>query len=150
MTEINLTQIEADRLIALEKHFSPENNKLLDYPSLGGKLTVPLFCIDKRESFHLDITRGYIALTKSTKQLRGRQVIPLLRLDLGGPPHRNPDDTEVPCPHLHIYREGFADKWAYPIPDSFKKIDDSYQTLLDFMNYCHITKQPAIQKGLFT
>jgi hypothetical protein len=37
-----------------------------------------------------------------------------MRLDLDGPPHRNPDDEEIPWPHLHVYREGYGDKWASP------------------------------------
>ena len=58
----------------------------------------------------LDVTRGQIKLTKATYQNRARQVIVLMRLDLDGSTHRNPDDQEIPCPHLHVYREGFGDR----------------------------------------
>jgi hypothetical protein len=37
-----------------------------------------------------------------------------MRLDLDGPPHRNPDDQEIPCPHLHIYRAGYGDSGPSP------------------------------------
>ena len=63
-----------------------------------------------------DVTRAQIKLTKATYQNRARQAIILMRLDLDGPPHRNPDETEIPRPHLHIYREGFGDKWAIAEP----------------------------------
>ena len=61
-----------------------------------------------------------------------------LRLDYGGPLHRNPDGEEIPCPHLHIYREGYGDKWAVPIPtQDSPNIHDHWQTLQDFMRYCN-------------
>jgi hypothetical protein len=41
--------------------------------------------------FMLDVTRATIRLTKATYQNRARQAIILMRLDLDGPPHSNPD-----------------------------------------------------------
>ena len=32
-------------------------------------------------------------------------------------PHPNPHGTEIPCPHIHIYREDYDDKCAYPTCD---------------------------------
>lgn len=84
-------------------------------------------------------------------QNRGRQVVVLVRLDLGGAPHRNPDDTEVPAPHLHIYREGYGDKWAIAVPaEHFRDTGDRWATLEDFLRYCNVTQPPRIDRGLFT
>lgn len=121
-----------------------------DYPGLGGSIVVPLVSADRTEQFLLDLRRGRIDLAKITHQHRGRQVVVLVRLDLGGPSHRNPDDTEVGCPHLHVYREGYADKWAVAVPsEHFQNLMDLWQTLQDFLRYCHITIQPAVARGLF-
>jgi hypothetical protein len=114
MAEIDLTQIDADALIAMEKHRT--DDKEWKFPGPGQRLAIPLTSPDKRENFMLDITRSQLRLTKATYQNRARQVVILMRLDLDGPPHRNPDDQEVPCPHLHVYREGYGDKWAVPAP----------------------------------
>ncbi|KJU85379.1 prophage protein [Candidatus Magnetobacterium bavaricum] len=58
---------------------------------------------------------GLRVLTETTlKRVCEERKIILLRLCFGGHPHRNPDDTEISSPHLHRYREGYADKWAYP------------------------------------
>lgn len=78
-------------------------------------------------------------------------VVVLVRLDLGGAPHRNPDDEEVPVPHLHVYREGYGDKWAVPVPVSaFRDLSDIMIALDDFLRFCNITLPPRIERGLFT
>jgi hypothetical protein len=147
MAEIDLTQAEADALIAMEKHSIGEES--WDYPLPGASICIPLASPDRRENFLLDVSRGRIDLLKGTYQERGRQVVPLVRLDFGGPPRRNPDQTEVACPHLHIYEEGYADKWARPVPlDRFSNLNDSWLTLDEFMRYCNVTKQPIIQQRL--
>lgn len=145
---IVLTQEEADSLLALEKHFMRPDEFI--YPSLGGAMRIELFSVDRREEFCLDITRSRVQLEKNTFQNRGRQTVVLARLDFGGPMHRNPDDTEIPCPHLHIYREGFGDKWAIPLPDRFVGIDKPTILLSEFMNYCQIITKPRVHEDLFT
>ena len=149
MAEIILTQSEADALIAMEKH-CVENNSW-NFPSFGGKICVPLVSSDNKESFLLDIYRSRIDLKKGTFQNRGRQVVVLVRLDIGGHPHRNPDGEEIGCPHLHLYKEGYGDKWAQPVPANvFANIDDQWKSLYDFMEYCNVKKVPDINKELFT
>jgi hypothetical protein len=110
MAEINLTQTEADALIAMGKY--RVNDDRWDYPMSGGSISVPLISADRRENFILDVSRGKINLAKGTYQNRARQVVVLVRLDFGGQPHRNPDGEELQSPHLHVYREGYGDKWA--------------------------------------
>lgn len=149
MADMNLTQAEADALIAMEKHRATESRS--DFPMGGQSLVLPLQSADKREHFMLDVSRGRIDLRKVKMQNRGRQVVVLVRLDLSGAPHRNPDDVEIPAPHLHIYREGFGDKWAVAVPaERFPNIDDVWGTLEDFLRFCNITQPPHIERGLFT
>ena len=149
MADINLTQSEADALIAMEKH--RDNEEYTDFPMGGQSVTLPLQSADNREQFLLDLSRGRIDLLKVKMQSRARQVVVLVRLDLGGAPHRNPDGEEVSVPHLHVYREGYGDKWAVPVPaDRFRAITDVWTTLEDFMRFCNITQPPHIERGLFT
>lgn len=149
MADMNLTQGEADALLAMEKHRVDDNE--WDYPGLGGSISIPLLSPDRRESFLLDVGRGRLDLLRGTYQNRARQIIVLARLDFGGQPHRNPDDVEVPSPHLHVYREGYGDKWAIPVPSaSFSNIADLWQTLDDFLRYCNVTQPPRIRQGLFS
>jgi len=149
VADINLTQDEADSLMAMEKRSADEKDWLFPVP--GERVAIPLTSLDKRENFMLDVTRAQIVLTKATYQNRARVAIILMRLDLDGPPHRNPDGAEVPCPHLHIYREGFADKWAIPAPVArYTNTLDLFSTCDAFMQHCNITDPPKIQKGLFS
>lgn len=148
MADIHLTQSEADALIALDKRRVDEER--YRYP-MSGSIVVPLESFDKREQFLLDIHRARIDLLKGKYQNRARQVIVLVRLDFGRAPHRNPDGEEVGSPHLHVYREGFGDKWAVPVSDEhFPRMNDLWGTLEDFMRYCNVTLPPYIDRGLFS
>jgi len=148
MSETSLTQAEADALIRLPK--KKTGNENWSYPPLGGSIAIPLISVDKREEFILDISRGQINLVRGKYQNRARHIFVLARLDFGGSPHRNPDGSEILCPHLHLYREGYGDKWAYPVPvDEFPNISNPVTALYDFMKYCNIVDVPSIQTGLF-
>jgi hypothetical protein len=149
MADMNLTQAEADALIALAKHRLDDTE--WSYPATGGATSIPLASADRKEPFVLDLRRGRIDLMKGTYQTRGRQVVVLVRLDFGGAPHRNPDGEEVGSPHLHVYREGFGDKWAIPVPtERFQDLTNLWQTFNDVMRYCNVVEPPNVRKGLFT
>lgn len=146
MPDVVLRQAEADALLAVEK--SAEPGSLAMFPSPGEKAEVALQSADGRESFVLDVSRARIKLTKIKFQNRARQVVVLARVDLNGNPHRNPDGVEIPCPHLHVYREGYGDKWALPLPETFTEPDNLWRTLEDFCRYCNITGPPPLERGL--
>ena len=143
-----LTESEAVALLRMSKHHIDSSNYF--FPSLGGSLRIPLFSDDRREEFSLDITRGRIALHKNTFQNRARKAVIIARLDIGGPPHRNPDGEEMPCPHMHIYKEGYGDKWAISLPAEFNHLSDSIDILEQFMKYCNVVTKPVIERELFT
>lgn len=146
---IELTQTEADRLINLEKHAIDQ--KPWSFPIEGESVHIPLVSVDKRENFLFDLYRARIDLKKIKFQNRAYSVIPLVRLDLAGRPHRNPDGTEIGCPHMHVYKEGYGAKWATEVPkDIFRNMDDIWNILEDFMNYCHITNTPNIIRDFFS
>ena len=147
MANYDLTQADANTLIALEKRRVDDN--VWDYPGLGGGVSIPLVSVDEREQFFLDLRRSRIDLAKGSYQNRGRRVMPLIRLCFGGPPHDNPDGVEIKSPHLHVYREGYGDKWAFPVPgDRFVNLSDQWQTFHDFMGFCNIVQPPNVRRGL--
>jgi hypothetical protein len=145
---ILLSQAEADELIAMPKR--PSKDVAYNFPTPGERLIIPLESLDRAEDFLLDISRSRIDLAKISYQNRARVVVVLMRLDLNGPPHRNPDDGLIPCPHLHLYREGYGSKWAFPLPEGrFNSLSDMLQTFSDFMNECNVVEHPTVQQGFF-
>lgn len=148
MAEINLTQDDADKLMAMDKRAAEQKEWM--FPNPGERIVVPLTSMDRRENFLLDVNRFQIKLTKITYQNRAHTAIILYRLDVDGSPHRNPDGQEIPCPHLHIYREGFGDRWAVSAPSNVcPDTSDLLSTLDAFMQHCKIIEPPVINHGLF-
>jgi hypothetical protein len=147
MAEMDLSQAEAESLMLMEKHRVDETPWSL--PQVGQRLSIPLLSSDKRESFFLDVMRGKIKLRKVTVQNRARQTVVLLRLDIEGASHRNPDGEEISCPHLHIYREGYGDKWAITAPpELIGETDNLDRVLATFMERCNVTLPPIVQGSL--
>ncbi|MDR2756684.1 MAG: hypothetical protein LBC20_13345 [Planctomycetaceae bacterium] len=142
----NLTQKEADQLLQMEKVCLEK--KVLKFPALGNSLHIPLYSKPKKEDFILDISRSNIVLEKNTLQMRARKKVVLVRLDTNGQHHRNPDNTEITCPHLHLYREGYDDKWAYPLPSTFTNPNDIIQTFKEFLIYCNVTSTQFIRTDI--
>ena len=57
---------------------------------------------------------------------------------------------EIPCPHLHIYVEGFAHRWAIPAPDELANSNNNLYIILgNFLKYCNVQETPDIKRGLF-
>jgi hypothetical protein len=151
-----LTQSAADALIKLPKIKNSDDSYAFPFP--GDFLKIPIISQDEQENFLIDISRGRILLTQCTYQERYQTVIILIRLDVDGPPHTNPEVVYVPlpyltpyngqiidCPHLHLYVEGFMDKWAIPAPnDEFPDTTNLYKTLQDFFQYCNVVETPKI------
>jgi len=151
-----LAQSEADDLINISKMKVSDDN--YGFPRPGESLTIPIISQDEQENFLVDISRGRIRLTKYSYQERYQTIIILVRLDLDGPPHTNPDVVNVPLsyltpyngqiidyPHLHLYAEGFMDKWAIPAPnDEFPDTINLYKTLQDFFRYCNVVEPPKM------
>ena len=142
-----LTQQRADELMGMPKYCVDASP--ITFPLPGQAIRLQLKSSDNREEFLVDVNRkGRIRLSKCTYQERYEVVEILLRLDVAGPPHVNPDGQDVPSPHLHVYREGFGGKWAEPVPPEFTKLSDLAKTLEHFLMYCKVQKVPLIQRGV--
>jgi hypothetical protein len=139
-----LTQAEADQLIAMTKHFM-RPPAYISIPS-GCDDTFELAGLNNRERFLLDVWRGTIRLSKLRFQNRVQIAIVLLRLDVDGAPHTNPDGVTVTGTHIHVFREGYDDRWAYPVDASkFTLLSDPGTTFGEFCTFCNIETPPPIQ-----
>jgi hypothetical protein len=139
-----LTQIEADDLISTPKRFISSNP--ISIPP-GEDESHELISHDNREKFLLDVWRGTIRLSKVKLQARAQTIYVLVRLDIDGAPHTNPDGVKIGGTHLHLYREGYGDKWATVVdPKTFQNLSSVKQAFEDFLHFCNITESPAFQE----
>lgn len=139
-----ITQDEFDHLMALEK--VALQSVSYKYPDLGGTLTVPLESVSRDERFTMNIGRGYVKVSKVSFHKRVRSSIGLVRVDLDGSPHKNPDGQLIDCPHIHLYREGYELKWAEPLPtEHFKQSADAMVVFDELLNFCNVTRKPILE-----
>lgn len=149
-----LTQAEADALLQMPKEFV--DVAPLEFPnSQPVRYERELRSVDRREQFLFDFERGNRNRARLKYQTRGRKVLILARLDLGGPAHRNPPNSpyrpgvRLACPHFHRYIEGFEDKVAYDPADvprlAVRDLTNGVFCLEDFLRYCAVQTMPNIQ-----
>lgn len=139
-----LTHYEFKYLLELEKEFTQPQVNL---PLPGNRDAFDLINRPSDERFVLDVNRsGKIELSKYSLQNRHQRTkLPLVRVDIDSPPHRNPDGTKVSRNHIHIYQaDGTGDEnrnlpWAYEISDILNTTNYDFMNIWDqFCAYCHI------------
>lgn len=133
-----ITQGEVDRLLKMVKKII--NGGIINFPTPGDYSQIEIVSVNGKEKFLIDINRkGKIKISKCTYQERYRKDIILLRIDIDGPPHTNPDGRIISSNHIHIYKEGFGESWAYPLPsDIFTDTSDLIGILIEFLQYCKV------------
>ena len=142
---------DINTLLSEKKEFIQQNAV---FPVQGTILPLNGVGMSTRIDYIVDINRKYYSLKRITFHQRVFTNISLLRLDLvDSKPHRNPDGTKISGTHLHVYREGFGDTWAYELDDpalnslfpgfdftSFKP-DDHLARFNAFSNLCNFTNR---------
>ena len=102
-----------------------------------------------KEVFLFDFYRGSVELSKYTFNKRYRQTVILLRYDNGGR-HTNPDGVLFEGPHVHLYREGYNDKFAFQVSEVGINTSDSMEEVLKkIMQFCNIKRFPSIEISMF-
>jgi hypothetical protein len=145
---MSLTQTEYEYLIKQDKEF--EN--LIDPIQLGPapiKWTRQINSLSTNDIFLLDFYRGSFELTRYTFNKRYHQTVILIRYDNAGR-HTNPDGQLFDGAHVHLYKEGYDDKFAYPISEIGINESDSIETKLKkILQFCNVKKIPSIEVPMF-
>jgi hypothetical protein len=145
---MGITQTEYNFLMIQEKEF--EN--LIEPLSLGPaplQWSKKIIATSTKELFLFDFYRGSFELSKYTFNKRYRQTIILLRYDNGGR-HTNPDGVLFEGPHVHFYREGYNDKFAFPVSEIGVAVVDSLETVLrKILDFCNVKRFPTIEVPMF-
>jgi hypothetical protein len=151
---MNLSQSEADGLLRTPKLF--KDDIVLEMPQTEtGLFEHILVSQNKKEEFILNYGRYGRDSLKLKYQTRAREVVVLARLDISGRPHRNPPTEVYPegefidGPHLHLYREGFDDKFAFSLAQIegliINDFNNGIEVLESFLRFCAVDNIPHIQ-----
>lgn len=82
---------------------------------------ISLYSEDQTTEFLMDF--AVLIGNKQRYQLRVYTNHVLIRIDVNSRPHRNPDRELIGGTHIHIYKEGYEDKFARPLPESIDEND---------------------------
>lgn len=139
-----LRQEDYELLMRLEKVFEDPFSPLPLGPrpmSWTRKIMSPR----RNERFFLNYFASGIRFSRYTFNHRYRQTVVLLRYDNDGR-HTNPDGQTLTGPHVHLYREGFDDKFAFPMTEIGVVMDDTPDRVVaKILHFCAITSYPEIQ-----
>ena len=73
----------------------------------------------------------------------------MLRYDNGGR-HTNPDEVMFDGPHVHLYREGYNDKFAFPVSEINVNEAEPIETVFNkIMLFCNVTRIPSVEIPMF-
>jgi hypothetical protein len=145
---MSITQSEYDFLMGQKKVFD-DSSLPIEFGPAPIHWTRQVNSLSSKDIFLIDFRRGSIEISKYTVNKRYRQTIIMLRYDNGGR-HTNPDGTKFEGAHVHLYKEGFDDKFAYPISTVGIEETDSIETVFTkIMYFCNISKFPTIEIPMF-
>lgn len=113
--KLDLTQSDAESLIKNKKIVKNIRPIEFNYPIRGGVLEIEVIDEFKNE-YVIGIRQRKIELIKRSHNLRYAKSVTLIRIDYDRE-HCNPDGNNVGIPHIHVYKEGFNDKFAYKLSD---------------------------------
>ena len=144
-----INQSEIDILIDMPKTLiqykkeKMQKLRVIPIPPTREKCLLEAIADNKKDFFLFDISNGGIRLSKKKFQKRHKPYpIPLIRIDIDGPPHDNPDGEKLSGTHIHIFQAGWDDKWAYPIekflPEINPKSASFEDVLFAFLKFCNI------------
>ncbi len=138
---------EAQRIIYLHKKFLTDKVILTTFFDEE----FDLISVNNEIRYILTVRNSKHQRLKITIQKREKNTqIPLVRLDTHKK-HMNPDGTIIEGNHIHIYKEGYKDSWAYPLPYkhiNFSNLSDFKTTFLEFLEFFNIEKIRLVYQSI--
>ncbi len=140
MSDIKLTQNEAERLIAMLKN-ALQNS--ISFPRRGNKIEFKVQGDTNRDLFVISIYRGKINRQKYNLGARiDKNGILLMELHVNkNDVHINPNGEKIIGSHWHFYSEEHGRRLALPVSIE----DDNFvNTTIEFMNKFNVIEQPIL------
>ena len=136
--------MELTQALAEKYRNSPKRLKNVDKLNLSAEFKImgeELISDEFGDIFKLDLGKNKIELKVLNCNTRANDCFVLARLDVNDREHKNPDGTKVGETHLHIYKEGFNDRFAYdPKEHGFSNFDNVSALILQFADFCKINR----------
>ena len=153
-----LKQEEADTLRMIEKYLiHPQLVKLP--PAQGTTIYDICYMKDNKryDNMNLSTYRGRKNPNKVSYRILYDKCTMLVRIDTQDATHHINPDGKIEIlpyqPHIHIYREGYGDKYAYLLPEAFSQTDDIVTLFMEFLSYSRVINADKIsmirQEALF-
>lgn len=136
-----LTEEQAKFLIDIEKI-------ILDSHSLPVNGEKHAYRLSKARSFRKLLDLHCVSSSKNTEKYSYTIIyrgIRIFSVDLKASPHTNPDGSKVSGNHMHLYKDGFFDQYAYELTDVFSNPDDFLATFYDVLGYSNVINRDEIQ-----
>jgi len=146
MDKVELTQGQADALINIRKMFLDKSPLIINRPSnIQRELQSQG---NPEDRFYLNVSQKAIEFGRYSSVTRFFSV-PLIRACINEDSiHENPDGEVIKGCHIHIYKEGNRDNYAYPLSKyGFSSIEMT-KFLSDFLKLCAIEKIDIIEQTL--
>ena len=145
---MSITQAEYNFLIKQEKVFDNQLTSIQLGPAPIHWMR-QINSLTTKDIFFLDFYRGSFELSKYTINKRYRQTIIMLRYDNAGR-HTNPDGVLFEGRHIHLYREGYNDKFAFSVSEiGITDVNGMEIVFNKIMQFCNVIKFPSIEVPMF-
>ena len=142
---MELPQAKADEYLRVKKKFLFQSKLNLDQPF---NITETLVSDEHGDIFKIDLRQGRIELLMININYRANECVVLCRLDIDDRTHKNPDGKKIVEPHIHLYKEGFGSKFAYPAKNfGFIDFSNSLSSINKFFDFCNIDKTKISIQG---
>ena len=145
---MSISQEHFDNLLKQQKEFANKNQQIeLGPPPI--KWTLDVKSLESKETFLLDFFKRNIVVSRYSINKRYRRSIVLFRYCNDGR-HTNPDGKVFTGRHIHIYREGYDDKFAFPIQEIGIQDDDDLGVVFEkVLRFWNILNYDPLQTKMF-
>ncbi len=141
----NLTQSEAEALMAVRKIFEDTSPLMIDRPFREERKLIS--SANSSDTFYLNINETAIEFGKYFVNNRYFST-PLVRLCMDKDAvHENPDGQKIQGCHIHIYREGYGDKFASELRLANITGTTTIQVIGQFLVFCNIDRIQIQNQG---